>query len=151
MPVTLTVPDLARRIKLDLPTNNPEQSPVYLDLADLLETYTNEVLQYADANTPTANLNTAVARAVGYVWDSPGSWRDMQFARVLANSGAVHALNQWRDATGRGVNAANGQPATDTPAATDDQADTAALHAAIAALPCRESTSGGPSGPSNRR
>ena len=107
MPVTIDVPTLARRMRVDLPMTADDPpvpdttSTIYLDLGDLLESYTAEVTKYANAGTPSVAMNTAVARAVGYAYDSPPAYRDTQFGRVLLNSGAVNALNQWRDATGR--------------------------------------------------
>ena len=157
MPITLTVPELARRIRIDLtmiaevladpgdPNADPPipavayvaahadpDSLAYLDLADLLDSSSNEVLQYAGSATPPANLNTAVARLVGYVWDSPGSWRNVNFASAFLNSGAAHALNPWRDATGR--RDASDAPQRPLPDVVPDMSptDTDALMRAIA-------------------
>ena len=143
MPVTIDVPTLARRMRVDLPMTADDPpvpdttSTIYLDLGDLLESYTAEVTKYANAGTPSVAMNTAVARAVGYAYDSPPAYRDTQYGRVLLNSGAVNALNQWRDATGRGT------PSPDVPTDQPDAAvpestvqtpfDAMALHDAIAA------------------
>ena len=133
MPVTMTVHEVARRIRVDLPTEQDVTSDVYLDLLDLIESSTSEVEKYAGRDTPDANLNTALVRLVGYVWDSPGSWRNANFASAFLNSGAAHALNPWRDATGRGTKAADA-PTTSDDAVVPDMSptDTDALMRAIA-------------------
>ena len=132
MPVTMTVHEIARRIRVDL-AEDDVTSDVYLDLLDLLESSTNEVERYAGSQTPDANLNTSLVRLIGYVWDSPGSWRNANFASAFLNSGAAHALNPWRDAQGRGTKAADVPRRVDTPeSGIMSPADADALQQAIA-------------------
>lgn len=89
MAVTLTVPQLAQAVRVQVSGTEPVGEPYLTILARGLATATAEVEAYAE-NAPTDVQNEAVALYVGYILDRPSE-------RAFALSGAQSILSRWHE------------------------------------------------------
>lgn len=90
MAVTLTVAQLAARLRVD----QADQEPQLGILTELLAVAT-ELVQKEAPNAPEALQNAAAARVAGYLYDSPNSAAGASYAAALHNSGAHALLSRW--------------------------------------------------------
>lgn len=101
MPVTISLTDLCHHLRTD--ANLPPTDPRRVVIADLLQA----AIEHVELYTPTAPdsvANLAAVKFVSYAYDSPGSWRNGNYAVVMVNSGAAGLLGPWRSARAGAVN-----------------------------------------------
>ena len=119
MPVTLTVAQLADRLRVD----NADAEPQLGILAELLQVG-KELVEMEAPTAPDAILNTAAARVAGYIYDSPNSSAGAAFAAALYNSGAFALLSRWSGKRSALGNPDDGRRDDDTGAGTDTVPET---------------------------